>query len=133
MCERCNEPANWIDPRNKPVVNYPEIQQDWSSYYEPVPVMDHDYTVSSESDYDCCSEDAYDRLRARQRANRARPSKRVPIVYQEPKRADIDWLTVISILGVIAFFAVMVYGQMKQQEQVSICYEQNQSEVSELC
>ncbi len=49
------------------------------------------------------------------------------------KSLDIDWMVVISILGAVALFAMLVYGQMKQQEQVSQCYERNQAQVSEVC
>lgn len=47
--------------------------------------------------------------------------------------SEYDWMTFISILSAVALFAILVYGQMKQQEQVAICHERNQAQVSELC
>lgn len=140
MCDKCNEPASFIDPRNRPVRTV--------NRYQTKKINPRPYYVSGNPKREDTSRNseqkAYDRTRERQRAARQRKTEKRRQYQWEidrdagyvPKR-EIDWeymwVCVGSVVGVVGLFVLLVWGQMAQQSQVMECYQKNLQDVSEMC
>lgn len=140
MCDKCYEPASFIDPRNKPVRTVNQYQ---TKKINPRPYYvsgnpkredafaDDDQYAQRYEQMDCCS------------GRKRKPERRRQYQWEidrdagyVPKR-EIDWeymwVCVGSVVGVVGLFVLLVWGQMAQQSQVMECYQKNLQDVSEMC